>query len=29
MTYYGQVDRLQYQLDFFDKLPAKTKQDVK
>jgi hypothetical protein len=28
MTYYGQVDRLQYQLDFFDKLPAKTKQDV-
>ena len=29
ITYYGQVDRLQYQLDFFDKLPAKTKQDVK
>ena len=28
MTYYGQVDRLQYQLDFFDNLPAKTKQNV-
>jgi hypothetical protein len=28
ITYYGQVDRLQYQLEFFDKLPIKTKQNV-
>ena len=28
ITYYGQVDRLQYQLDFFDKLPSDIKESI-